>query len=493
MISTPQIDAVLEWFRSGTDDLALTARAGAGKSTTLVAGVMARPAPRRNDVTMCAFGRRNADDLIAKLAAADAGKNARAKTLHGLGLRAITRERPKVRVNEHREYALAELELGQGADEDELGAIARLAQLAKETRPDEISFGVLRDLAIDYGLADSDDDDSGELASERAVVALNVIERSADLTDGEISYSDMLWLPIVKNWRPDPVQLVGIDEAQDLSTAQLRIAAMARGKGGRIVVCGDDRQAIFGWRGAAPGTLDRVATALGARRLALTVTFRCARAIVDEARKVVPDLTAAPGAPDGVVRAATEPEMVAQAQPGDFVLSRVNADLARVCLALIRAGKRAYIVGNDLAAGIIALIRRLAPRRAASNADPIAELLRNLDRWREREIARARVLRRERRVEQVEDQAAMICALSADVDTIDRLIEMINYIFAEDGGPRVACSTVHRAKGLEADRVMILQSTLEAARPRTPSEELEELNIKYVAITRARNELIWVR
>jgi len=494
MKRTEQQEAVIEWFRSGTDDLCVTARAGSGKTTTLIDGVCARP--MTTSATLCSFNRRIADEITTRLQSSQCGR-AQAKTLHGLGYRAITRALNRAGrrlvVNQHREAEIALRILGQAKDaEEEARWIGRLAAFAKETSPDDITEESLCEMAIDNGLAESDDDDedSWVLARSRARVALDVVHQSLEIT-GEISYSDMLWLPLVKRWSPDQVDLVCVDEAQDMSRAQLRLAAMARLRGGRMVVVGDDRQGIYSFRGAEPGSLERVATSLRARRMSLTVTFRCGAAIAAEAARLVPDIRAAPGAPDGVVRDAAESEMMAMARPGDFVLSRTNAPLARVCLGLIRAGVRAFIVGSDIGAGLIKLVEKLAPKGACD--DPVTEMLVRLGKWRDREIAKAHALKRERRAEQVDDQAAMIVALSTDVDDISSLVDTIERIFRDDGGPRVACSTVHRAKGLEADRVWILADTLDAIKGRTALEELEEQNIRYVAITRARHELVWIR
>ena len=486
---TVQQQAVIDAFASGAGDLCVTARAGSGKTTTALKAVAARPS--RKSATLCAFGRRNADELALRLQTAGCGDGVKAKTLHGIGYSAISRalRGRRFTVNQHREFELA-LDRCEG-DEDKARSVGRLAALAKETRPDDISWDVLREIALDHGIADSDDDadDSWEIAGQLATTALKVIEESL-VIGSDISFSDMLWMPLVKRWAPYKTDFVVVDEAQDMNKAQLRLAVMARAAGGRVAVIGDDRQAIYSFRGAEPGALARVSAALKAALLSLTVSFRCGTAIIAEAQKIVPDIEAAPGAEEGVVGRAAEAVLMANAKPGDFVLSRTNAPLARICLGLIRAGIRAYIVGADIGAGLIALVRKLAPRSAA---DPLTDMLVRLGRWREREIAKAKVHKRDRRIEQVEDQAAMIAALAADVDDIAALITTIERIFDEHGGPRVACSTVHRAKGLEADRVWLLEETLDAVKGRTPLQELEESNIRYVAITRARSELIYTR
>jgi DNA helicase-2/ATP-dependent DNA helicase PcrA len=58
----------------------------------------------------------------------------------------------------------------------------------------------------------------------------------------------MIYLPLAWNLTAKDYQLVVVDEAQDMTAAQLEIAQ--RVCNGRICVVGDDRQAIYGFRGA---------------------------------------------------------------------------------------------------------------------------------------------------------------------------------------------------------------------------------------------------
>jgi superfamily I DNA/RNA helicase len=50
----------------------------------------------------------------------------------------------------------------------------------------------------------------------------------------------------------------------------------------------------------------------------------------------------------------------------------------------------------------------------------------------------------------------------------------------------ITCSSVHKAKGLEAERVFVLAKTLRGG-------SREEENIAYVAYTRAKMDLVLVR
>lgn len=479
---TPQQVAVLDHFRSGDGDLCVTARAGAGKTSTIIKGIRVRPP--RSRAMLCAFSKLIAEELVGRLKS-HGDRWAEAKTLHAIGNRAITRALGRQVPNSRRE-----LELAEGICHEESEAveeIAKLAALAKEIAPEAAdNVDLLEATAIDFGLAGDAEDEKGWTVTDRACAAAEVVRASRQPT-GSISFSDMLYLPIALDLRPDQYDLVVVDEAQDLSQSQLTLAVRMRAPGGRIVVVGDPRQAIFSWRGAAPGALERTAQQLGAKRLGLTVSFRCARAIIAEARKLVPDITAAPGAPAGLVGKSTEAQLPALAQPGDFMLSRTNAPLARTCLAILRQGKRAKIAGRDLAAGLIKLISNLG--RGGATLDVFRV---RLEGWREREVARALAAKRQARADLVADQADMIAEIARDAQTVDGLIAFIRRLFDDsDDEPRVVCSTIHRAKGLEAGRVFVLQETLDAMRPSTPLEEAEEANLKYVAITRARRELYW--
>jgi superfamily I DNA/RNA helicase len=86
-----------------------------------------------------------------------------------------------------------------------------------------------------------------------------------------------------------------------------------------------------------------------------------------------------------------------------------------------------------------------------------------------------------------------ICMYS--IENTTQLKSYINKIFSDEKiDNAVVLSTAHKAKGLEANRVMILlPNKLPLKFPHQLEwQEKQEYNLKYVAITRARKELIFV-
>jgi DNA helicase-2/ATP-dependent DNA helicase PcrA len=281
-----------------------------------------------------------------------------------------------------------------------------------------------------------------------------------------------------------------VDEAQDMTRAQLELALRATYENGHVVLCGDDRQAIYGFRGADSGSLDRLKSELSADELGLTVTYRCPKSVVNMARQFVPDYEAAPEAPEGQICERSVDQMLASVQARDFILSRTNAPLAGLCLALIRDGKRAYIRGREIGTGIVAVVRKLKLR-------DMSDLHSSLTKWTERELAR---VDRKRKpgdeaksnavADLIRDKAAVIEILADGCATVGELIARIESMFqtpkAGEPETRIMLATIHKAKGLEAPNVYTLESTFKR-------KGGEEDNIRYVAITRSQGGLFLVQ
>jgi superfamily I DNA/RNA helicase len=322
--------------------------------------------------------------------------------------------------------------------------------------------------------------------------ALDAMELASQVKSGElIDFSDMIFLPVRNGWLVKQYDRVIVDEAQDLTTTQLEITLGILRDGGKMCIVGDDCQAVYAFRGADSESLDRLKEELSADELGLKTTYRCGRAIVEEARMFVPDFEAGPNNPEGLVSHLGLTALPGAAGPGDFVLSRVNAPLVSIAMRLLRAGKRARVAGRDIGMGLTSLVRRM---KGAS----VEDLLNKIGLWEAREVARLEMLlvgstdQRQRtvesKIEAIRDQASMLISLADGADSVNHVEDRIDALFKDDGmgiAGMVTCSSVHKAKGLEADRVFVLQDTMK-------HHNQEELNIQYVAITRAKHELVYV-
>ena len=90
------------------------------------------------------------------------------------------------------------------------------------------------------------------------------------------------------------------------------------------------------------------------------------------------------------------------------------------------------------------------------------------------------------------DTIVSLETLSDNLVYTDELINKIKTIF-NDGGDGVCLSTIHKAKGLEADNVFILaKSLMPSIYAHQEWERVSEENLEYVAITRAKKTLQYI-
>lgn len=495
---SPQQEDIFRWFEkrgmSGKvypgdtlmEHLVVRARAGTGKTTTIIEGVNRAP---ESDILVCAFNKKIAEDLNSRLD----NPAAEAKTLHALGFQAIKRQWRGIPLakDSTRAESLTDKACGYKIPRQLSRLVTLLHTKGREMCPLQPTARELRDMALFFDLAPDDDwagtprSDSGfydlDWVVGRALAAMEYAAKNEPTYDIGIDFADMIYLPLVWDLLSPDYEMVVVDEAQDLTLAQLEIAQ--RVCRGRICVVGDDRQAIYAFRGADTQSLDRLKQELGAAELPLTTTYRCAQSIVRKAQILVPDIQAGPTNPEGTVDLLVPYQtMLNSAEPGEFILSRLNAPLVSITLQLLKVQKRARMSGRDIGAGIVAILKKLRVRDETT----IEDILSKIQEWETKTVTRFAAYGQNQLIERTRDQAGMLVALCEDAQDGADLINRITWLFEDVEGEDnfIVCSSVHKAKGLEADRVWILQETL-YRRGITP----EEQNIEYVATTRAKTRL----
>lgn len=476
---------ILNWFAGGNGNLVVRARAGTGKTTVLIEGISRAPESR---ILLAAFNKSIAEELQKRIRG-----RGEAKTLHSLGFSIIQKTWGRVTMDKDRGKKLAEKAANKRYGSDVpfqvSNSAARLAAMVKGVNPDAHLDDIME---IAY-MGDYEPSDESNMRSKKRWTIDHVGEIAADALDlacentGSIDFDDMVYIPVRMRWRNPTYQLVCIDECQDMNAAQITLALSVALPNARLAVVGDDRQAVYGFRGADSGSVDRLKKELSAKEMPMTITRRCPRSVVRLAARIVPDFKAAPQAPDGEVKSCSLDAMLIGAGPGDFVLSRKNVPLVRACMDMLRTGKKAMIRGRDLGQGLLGLVRGL-------KATSITEMHVRLNAWEEREIEKAsrNAKTAEGKIELISEKASLLRVLAEGCPTVAHLSTNIETLFTDDDGKgSVICSTVHRAKGLEADRVYVMMDTMFYPDPRSPRGREEE-NIRYVGFTRAKKELVLV-
>lgn len=504
-----QIKRVLA--RQEPESLVIKAVAGAGKTKTIVA--CTNLIPKTMKVIFLAFNTRNADDLVGELA-----KDVDANTINSRGWRIWSR------------YIQGRDRVWPSVDKRKIDKIMRKLMTADEIEDfgEEVKFFV--DMARSYGVVPrgmnncvsvdpwSDNDEFWGMLVRKynrfiePEVYETIIDYTrqvlrADLADEQVcDFNDQIYFPVVKrtyNGARIPAfqfNVVIVDEAQDINPVQRALLSMLLRRGGFVIAVGDERQAIYGFRGADTESIDKISAEFNAKKLNLSITYRCAKAIVAKARKLYPEIEAAPGAPEGEV-IALPTYKVSIFNPGDMIICRNNAPLIKFAYKLIRSRVACYVVGRDIGEGIVRIIKKVV----APEAD-LQTLTLALGMWRDKQIdiVRAQDEFDEESVEKINDryETVMIfvqeCAGSTAGDVISDVKSLFSEMRDEDGKPlhtdKVILGTIHKMKGGEADTVYSLDDFLLYPGWVQPEswQYIQEKNLDYVKTTRARLSLRYI-
>ena len=492
---SPQQEEIMRVCQHEGCHLLIKALAGTGKTTTILEAL--KVLPQGQKVAFVCFNKTIATELQSRVP-----RGVMACTLHSLGGQAVAR---------HTRRSLRDL-----VDRDKVAkmlpplaaphvrsSVIKLTSLCKNMLIDPTDENLI-DLAAQYGL---------ELENSTKPICnltRQCLEKSkSDLAT--IDFDDMIYLPVALGMGVEKFDVLFVDESQDLNRAQQELIMLA---GRRIILVGDEHQAIYRFRGADAKSMANMQTMLeGTGRetkvLPLTVTRRCPPVVVEYAQSIVPDFECVPETwqayqawrlnptgPDapvefGVLKHSSRLEY----QRGHMVLCRTNAPLISVAYGLIAQNIPVKVQGREFGQDLAKLIKKLA-----SPQNTVAELEIALGEWRAKEQARltadpTKTISNEAKLQVLADKCDCISCLCEGMENVQQVLDRIQLIFADiekdtDKSRFVLLSSVHRAKGLESHIVHIIKPELMPHPMATKDEEIEqEHNLKYVAITRAIREL----
>lgn len=473
---------IFDWVeqRQGKN-LVVEAVAGSGKTTT--GEEMISRVPVTEPILATAFNKHIQEEMQRRLP-----NHVDVKTYHALGLQVCFSSFGKIKVDTEKMEGFLKLHY----DRYEYNLIyptKRLISLVKGnlsgTTDDELS-----DLAMYHSvdLYNRDREYMGDYIFDGVRAGIAWSKRIKTVVD----FDDMVWLPLVADKNEVSTRsydFMFVDELQDTNAAQIQLALLCSNNGTRIVGVGDRYQSIYGFRGADVDAIPNLIQTLNADTLPLSITYRNPTSVVDNVKAEFPHIPimAADNAIEGTVADMPYEQAISILTPGDMVLCRVNAPLVRPAFDLIRSGTKAVILGRDIGKGLKTFIKQFR------TSESVVEMLYYMNEYTQREVAKLTAANRGHKAIVLQDKAETIIALSDKANTISEIEDRIDFIF-DDEKKGVSFSTVHKAKGLEAKNIFILNPELMPhPMARQAWEQEQEDNIKYVAKTRSLDTLIFVQ
>ena len=481
-INTEEQNNIEQFIEVDSRNLLIEARAGTGKTYTIVKAV--RLLPQDKSITFLAFNKHIQMELKEKLP-----PTVYCYTSHGLGRGGITRKykdaeldefkMDKIITNKAHKWDLSDFQYDDEL-EQYLKAIKRITSLCKSTLTTQKKK--IPELAEKYDIPIYSNVDVNRV--------LSILEASVN-DKKTYDFDDMIFLPAIdpKIWL-FPQDYVLVDEAQDMNRAQQEIIRKILKKDkktgkvtGRLISVGDEKQAIYGFSGSDVNSFNWFRKQPNTVTLPLTTTFRCSKEVVLQANKIVPDLNAMPTAKRGCVKNGN---VLLEAKSGDFVLCRKTLPLVKLFFQFLSEHRKATIKGSDIGSSLIDMVNRkrdinILKSNLKNNLRELGKNLKDSGILNIKEHSGYTAL---------EDKTMVLLFIAEMSKNMFELKRKIRSIFT-DKIEGIVLSTVHKIKGLEADRVFIIRPDILPMKTSKPWEYQQEKNLEYVAITRARDTLIY--
>ncbi len=489
---SPFQDKIFDCFVDGSGNAVVEAVAGSGKTTTMIEGLRRWCEKNRGKrAIFVAFNRGIADELARKVPA-----GVDAKTLHSACYGALKRFFGRIELDGYKLDDMAKAVIEEHP-EIEFGIRAKVQSDLKR------AYGIIKGTLTDVTDAQACTD-----ALAAYDVTLDFPGTSVDLiaeldkamvsNTSRITFDEMLSFILDHNISPFMYDLVCVDEAQDMNLMQIAILQKMVKPGGRFIAVGDTYQSIYGFRGADSEAMNRIRKDFAVpaeNELPLSITYRCPRRVVALAQKYVPHIQPAPTAPAGAVVEHEDSQEAFDATmnsmvPGDMGICRANAPLISCALSMIAEGRRAQIKGRDIGLSITKLMKDLLKKCSDQSVRALSEAV---VMYQTRQVEKLIAARKDAQAASVEDRCETLLAILNGANSLDEVDNRIDRLFSDsDGKGAVVFSSIHKSKGLEADKIVWIGPEITEwilRKIKTDAGRQQEDNLCYVAITRAKSIL----
>ncbi|NJO95043.1 MAG: ATP-dependent helicase [Pleurocapsa sp. CRU_1_2] len=500
---------VIDWLQADGEsrDAVVNSVAGSGKSTLLklAADAISSSNVKIQDCLVLVFNKKNKTALVKKL---DSRWQYSISTVHSAGYRVLKKylgvRRLEVEESKYRRLAKS-LDWFNGSDPKQAKVVSlsnflKLFEFVRLTLS-PLTPQALSELVSHYAL----DIDKQHLAqiSQRIDYLFRVGMDSA-ASEAVIDHTDMLWLPVVWQVNQMPgfkfAQRVMVDEAQDMSRLQLEFVLSLAHEQAKMLFVGDPAQSINGFCGADTDSFSNIQTRLQAQEFTLPVCYRCPKTHIELINKLCPEIPIVPrdNAPLGSIKVIKEWDLWSetkdsQIKPGDLVIARCSSSLVDLHLKMIVKGIPCNLVGSSLQQDLLNLLEDIA-EQTGFEYQKLAE------------FAQIYLKFKQSIYEQNDNGAILLLQLNDRIKAVEaiynyfqskslaELASSIKQLFGSEDDEAVLLSTIHRAKGMESERVYIAEPlTLPLIwESQKQWQEQQEQNLLYVALSRSTKDLFLI-
>ena len=489
---TPSIyqQKIFDFVQHGTGNAIISALAGSGKTLTLVTCM--KLIPKTQKCLFLAFNKSIVNTLQEKV---KNYSNCYVKTMHSLGFAILRRNlgdniekndykyRSYIKSNINELTSIQNEHLTTSQVNEYIDSITKLVDFARFNLAQ--SENEIEKIARRYDIP---------INFDEAFVVKKVLKWGKE-NPNVIDYTDMVWLPVELSLRPIGLQYDWIfaDEVQDFSLLYNQLMFKCFKRGTRFIGVGDERQSINQFAGSSTEAFQYLCSYPNTQVFELPITYRCPTSVVDMAKEYVGNIQARENAPVGEIRYDCK---IKDLKDGDMVLARTKAPLLKLYTKLLRKKIQCYIKGSDIGLNLIKMLENIDKEELNQDLTKDGvfvhlfdnlfternKLMRNYGLSKDDATLTSNIMERY-------DSINSLLTLSERLTTKTKLIKNIENIFKEENNG-IILSTIHKAKGLEADNVYILcRSSMPSKLAHSDWERQQEENLIYVAITRPKQIL----
>ena len=330
------------------------------------------------------------------------------------------------------------------------------------------------------------------------LVAVEAINKALDygikayLNHNIIDFTDQLWLPLTLGFTPiQKYDWIIVDESQDLNLNQARLIKTLGHQDSTYIFVGDSQQSIYLFNGAKPNCMSLLKKYFNCQEYPLSLCYRCPPNHLELVKKYNPNIQAFKEK-DGLIKELKNNEVreliknCYENKREIILISRLNYiffDL--LCQAGFQDKVKVSLLGADLGKELIKLARKILSNVNLKKSEQVTKTLKEYVEYYSTQMDSTKA-----------DYCKCLLSIWQYIKpkSFEELSGELSSIIIPGGV--IKFGSIHRAKGIEAENVVILGDNLlpysPANRKLSAPERQQEKHLTYVARTRSKENLYLV-